>query len=187
MTATITKLNTHPKARWEPVWYRKGRNQPITDAFIRSHRGACIDQTHLFYSDDLSEQAQARRICSTCPVFEACALYSLYGDLDREGEGYFGIAAGMDPDERRKIRSGDVKFYDWRRHYSYVEEATKAAYRTAERTGKNRKSDRRRAEMPLCVGCGSNHDVCRDRRDRTLNRQQYHCTTCGSYFLGEAI
>jgi hypothetical protein len=185
-TATMTRAKpspTNPYNKQEPMWYRIGRRRPVTDGFKNLHRAACIHQQSVFFSDDLSDQVIAKKICSTCPTFNACALWALLSpNCDTE----FGIIAGMDPDHRRRIREGRENFWDWRPKFNYAEKAAMAAKHKRDRDGV-RKRDRRRTEIPLCPGCGSNHDVSRDGRDKVHNRQRYTCTTCGSSFLGEEL
>jgi hypothetical protein len=175
MTISIT----NPQGRPEPYWFKKGRTKPITDQFKNNHQSACINWQNTFYSDDLSDHAIAQKICATCPNYHPCALWAVYSsDCDTD----FGIVAGMDPDWRRRIREGRENFWDWTRRFSYSKKAAKAKYRKG--TGKRA---RRQAEIPLCPGCGSNHDARRDGRDRDENRQKYVCTACGSTFLGEEL
>lgn len=65
-------------------------------------RGACWKQphlTHLFFSDDPTEQRQAKALCFSCPVASQC----LAGAMDR-GE-KFGIWGGMSPADRRRYKA----------------------------------------------------------------------------------
>jgi transcription elongation factor Elf1 len=148
-------------------------------------RRGCIHQGHIFYSEDLSDQVIAKSICAKCPVFQSCAVWSLHGDLDQHNE-YYGISAGMSPDQRRRIREGRERFWDWRRDFNYVQRAAKAAARKREHDG-IRKRERRREEMPLCPDCESNENIQRVGRNKITNRQRYQCTTCGSRFEGEEL
>jgi predicted RNA-binding Zn-ribbon protein involved in translation (DUF1610 family) len=180
----IMTVATNPKGKLPPVWFRVGRRRVITDQFKKDRRCACIDQWHFFYSSDLSEQAVAKKLCASCPMLHPCTLWSLYGDCDKDGS--FGIVAGMDPDQRDRIRSGREEFWDWPKEFNYAAKAAKAAARKRERLGL-RKRDQRHLEIPACPGCGSNQYVVREGRDRITSRQQYQCTTCGPYFLGEEL
>ena len=55
--------------------------------------------THLFFSDDPSEQASAKRMCNVCPVRAMCLL----GALERNER--FGIWGGTTPADRKRIRA----------------------------------------------------------------------------------
>ena len=178
-TATIT----NPHNKQEPVWLRVGRRRPITDEFKNTHRCACIHQSHLFYSDDLSDQALAKKMCADCPVLHPCTLWALYS---QECDTDFGIVAGMDPDWRRRIREGRERFWDWSKEFNYVQRATKAAARKRASRGQ-KKRDLLRTEMPACPECGSNQYVHRAGRDKAQNCQRYECTACGPRFLGEEL
>ena len=175
---------TNPNDKLPPLWFRIGRRRVITDQF-KEGNCACADRWHVFYSDDLTDQAAAKKICATCPVLHPCTLWALFGNFDRGGDAY-GIIAGLDPDQRERIRSGREHFWDWTKDFNWAEKATRAAARERERR-KIRKRDQRRNEIRPCPGCGSNQYVVREGRDRVTNRQHYQCTACGPYFLGEAL
>ena len=178
-TATIT----NPQNKQEPMWFRVGRRRPVTDEFKNTHHCGCARQIDLFYSEDLSEQVQAKKVCAECPVFRPCALWALLSpDCDTD----FAIVAGMDPNQRLRIREGREHFWDWRRNFDYTQRAARAASRKRERNG-IRKRDQRRDEIPPCPGCGSNQYVHRDGRDKVQNRQRYQCTACGPHFMGEEL
>jgi hypothetical protein len=180
----MTITATNPKNKQEPVWFRIGRRRPVTDLFKNTHSSACIHRSHIFYSEDLSDQALAKSLCATCPTFKACALWALLSpDCDTE----FAIVAGMDPDWRRRIREGREHFWDWRRDFNYAQRAARAASRKREHAGVHKREQRLR-EIPPCPDCGSNEYVNRDGRDKLLNRQRYQCTVCEpSYFLGGTL
>jgi hypothetical protein len=119
--------------RAEPTWFTIGKRQPIDTDFMEDRDRACINWGHTFYSDDLSDQAIAKKICSTCPVFRECTLWAIFSpDCDTR----FGIVAGMDPPQRRRIRRGDETFRDWTETFNYIEASSKARYR--ERAKQNR-------------------------------------------------
>lgn len=181
-----TKTATNPKGLDEPMWYRIRKRRPVSDTFMQNPRRGCLNQQHLFFSDDLTAIEAARKICASCPMLRPCTVWALSDHgCDLDGH-YFWVVAGMDPDQRRRIREGKERFHDWTKGFSYSKRAARAAARERERNGE-RKRDQRRSELPLCPGCGSNQCVRRDRRDRTTNRQRYECTACGPYFLGEAL
>jgi Transcription factor WhiB len=183
MTTRTRPSITNPENKQEPMWFRIGRRRPITDEFKNNHRSACINwQEVMFDDEDLSNQVIARKLCASCVNFKSCALWALYGHCDTE----FAIVAGMDPDQRRRIREGRESFWDWRREFNYAQRAAKAAKHTRARNGV-RKRDQRRDEIPLCRGCDSNQYVHRDGRDKSTDRQRFKCTDCGSYFLGEEL
>lgn len=72
--------------------------QEITD------NAACSPATaDLFFSDEAADIAQAREICMGCPVRQMCLEYSLWINDD-------GIAGGLTPAERLKMRNGEPVF-----------------------------------------------------------------------------
>ena len=72
--------------------------QEITD------NAACgPDTADLFFSEDPTEMAQAREICMGCPVRQMCLEFSLWLNED-------GIAGGLTPAERLKMRNGEPVF-----------------------------------------------------------------------------
>lgn len=72
--------------------------QEITD------NAACGPETaDLFFSEDPLEIAQAREICMGCPVRQLCLEYSLW--INDQG-----IAGGLMPAERLKMRNGEPVF-----------------------------------------------------------------------------
>jgi ribosomal protein L37AE/L43A len=153
---------------------------------MQSPHRACLQQSHFFFSEDLSEQVIAKKICASCPMLHPCTAWALsdHGyDLNND---YYWIIAGLDPDQRRRIREGRETFYDWTTDFSYAQSFSKAASRERSRKG-TKKREQRRSEMPCCPGCGSSQYVNRDGRDRETDRQKYRCTACGPYFLGEEL
>jgi hypothetical protein len=69
-----------------------------------TENAACGPETaDLFFSEDPSEIAQAREICMGCPVRQLCLEYSLW--INDEG-----IAGGLTPAERLKMRNGQPVF-----------------------------------------------------------------------------
>lgn len=59
--------------------------------------GACVGETDLMFSDEPSDKARARGLCSTCPVRKPCLAEAL---LRREPEGIWG---GLDENQRRML------------------------------------------------------------------------------------
>jgi predicted RNA-binding Zn-ribbon protein involved in translation (DUF1610 family) len=175
MTITTRRSATNPENKQEPMWFRIGRRRTVSDEFKNDPRRACLNQVHIMFSEDLCEQVMAKKLCASCRLFKECALWSLNAAEWEVPE--FGIIAGMDPDQRRRIRERREHFWDWRRDFNYTQRVARAAAR-------KRETERHRAEIPLCPGCGSNYDVIRDRWNRSVNQQRYHCTACGSYFVG---
>ena len=52
----------------------------------------------LFFSEDsVKRQAQAKAICATCPMVEACLAQALASDCE------FGIFGGLTPAERKAL------------------------------------------------------------------------------------
>jgi WhiB family redox-sensing transcriptional regulator len=71
------------------------------------HKGACrgyppeifvFDKTGMRQTEIEAREAQAKRICATCPVLEQCRTYAREHKPD-------GIWGGETPVERRKLRS----------------------------------------------------------------------------------
>jgi predicted RNA-binding Zn-ribbon protein involved in translation (DUF1610 family) len=182
LMATPTRFN--PREKKEPLWYRlRLRRSQFSDDFKKSPECACIDQWHFFFSNDLSDQAVAKKICATCPMLRPCTMWAIHGGYD--GDDPFWIIAGMEPEWRRLIREGHENFWDWSQEFNFPAQAARAAARKRAYRGQ-RKRDQRRADKAPCPRCGSNECVVRDGRDRTTNRQQYRCFDCGP-FLGEEL
>ncbi len=55
------------------------------------------DLTYLFFSDNTSDQAQAKAMCFDCPVQFECLEYSI------ENAEKFGIFGGLLPSERKQV------------------------------------------------------------------------------------
>lgn len=172
----IMATEKHP-----PLWLYGG-TKPATDDFKRDGRCNCINQPDVFFSDDLSDKVIAKKMCAECAMLHPCTRWTLE-NYDRQTEGIF---AGMDSDQRRRIANGQERYTDWSKEFNFTQRLARAAARQRDRRG-IRKRDRRQAEMPCCPGCGSNQYVVREGRDKTVNRQQYQCTACGPYFLGEEL
>lgn len=173
---------TNPQSKQPPVWFRVGMRRPINDEFKKDQRCNCIGKKEFFFSDDLSDQAIARKLCAECPLLHPCTLWTLTTWQLQP----YGIFAGMDPDQRARIAMGREDYWDWARDFNYAAKAARAAARMREKN-RIRKRDQRRAELPLCPGCGNSQHIIREGRDRNTNRQQYQCTACGPYFLGEEL
>lgn len=64
-------------------------------------QGACHSQpelTHLFYSDNRTEQEAARAICWECPIQQECLGYAM---TTKEK---FGMWGGLLPAERKRLK-----------------------------------------------------------------------------------
>ena len=60
---------------------------------------ACRDlDTAVFFGETEGEVAEAKSVCATCPVREACLEFAL---LTRQDDGVWG---GLDENERRRLR-----------------------------------------------------------------------------------
>lgn len=171
--------DTRKRRKVPPLWLYGGKP---TDDFKRDGRCNCIGKRDYFFSDDLSDQAIATKLCAECPLLHPCTRWTLHNfELLPDG-----IFAGMTFDRRLRIYEGREKYWDWAKEFSYPAKAARAASRTRERKGV-RKRDQLRIEVPLCKGCGSNQYVSRSGRNKTHNKQRYLCTWCGHYFLGEEL
>lgn len=63
-------------------------------------RSACKDEDpELFFRESARGVRLAKAVCATCPVQGACLTWVLDTDDDR-----FGVAAGMTPKERNRLR-----------------------------------------------------------------------------------
>lgn len=72
---------------------------PPTGAWV--HHSACRDQWNLMDADTSADAETARALCDICPVQRACLAWVL--SLPPKDDVY-GIAAGLDADERRDAR-----------------------------------------------------------------------------------
>ena len=62
-------------------------------------RAACRDlDTSLFFPESESDADEAKKVCATCPVREACLEFAL---VTRQNDGIWG---GLTETERRRIR-----------------------------------------------------------------------------------
>jgi predicted RNA-binding Zn-ribbon protein involved in translation (DUF1610 family) len=169
-----------------PLWVYGG-HKPAPDDFKSSPKRNCIGHGLLFFSDDLSDQAAAKNLCATCPLFRLCTRWTLENlEVEAQEGGFEGIFAGMNGDWRRRIYYGLENYWDWRKAHNHARNAAKAAARKREQAGE-RKRDHRYAELEDCPRCGNREDVMREGRDRITDRQVYRCMDCGHRFQGELL
>lgn len=74
---------------------------PRTEKWAWQIDGACRDKdSNLFFdnSESLSVGAQAKRICSGCPVLEQCREYAV------DAAEPYGVWGGLTPPERERVR-----------------------------------------------------------------------------------
>ena len=78
--------------------------EPTSDFWSWRDEAACIGHEELFYSAEDESKGERRRketeakaVCATCPVFDACRKFAL------ESEELYGVWGGLTESERHKI------------------------------------------------------------------------------------
>jgi predicted RNA-binding Zn-ribbon protein involved in translation (DUF1610 family) len=162
----------------EPKWLHDG--DPNDDWFSR-HRGrACINHTTLYFSSDLFDLLEAKRLCASCPVFESCARWGL-AHYDLVPNGMF---FGLTEHERKRIHQGKVKFQDWRRFWSRTKYTRLKWNATNKQNQRNGIIKRERDPKPACPSCGEKSSM-RCGWDRESDTQRYRCLDCGYRFTDQ--
>lgn len=100
------------RAAEEAAWARLGGGPmeepevPVREVPVREHwqeRAACGGaDVRIFYPSSGAHTGEAKRICEPCPVRAECLAFA----LERDEE--WGVWGGLDPDERRALRTDYV-------------------------------------------------------------------------------
>lgn len=78
---------------------------------LASNGNCASADTRIFFSENLGEIAQARSICSECPIRQQCFDYALFAEE-------YGVWGATSEGERKKLRGGKPVFTLEERRYA---------------------------------------------------------------------
>jgi hypothetical protein len=169
----------------QPKWLSEG--DPDDDSFRQNPHRACLQHGDMFFSYDIFDIIEARRICATCPVFEQCACWGLahYDSIE------YGVWFGLTEQERKRIWNHKASFRDWRRYWTsakYARMRTNAIHKRNRRNGTSKREQARAAIPPCPRGCpGRRNSPSRSGWDNERDTQRYRCLECGCRYTARGV